>query len=354
MPSRRDFLRVAGTAAAGAALAPLAGSAFPDPEPTPAQRAWMGLGYGMFIHFGPRTLGGGWGDGAFPLSDVRFPDLSCEQWAEVAAEAGMRYAVLTVKHHDGFCLWPTEHTAFSVARTPVGDVVGQFVDAFRAAGIRPGFYYSLWDANYPAYADDDAYAAYVQAQIRELHHAYGPAVEWWFDGDWDKAGYPREQFPPYAERDPDADLGARWKWRELYGMIHGLSPESIVLLNPGATRPGEVVYTPVDARSALYFDFVHQDRIVPAPEGPVVRAPGGAEVFLPLEYATRLTPTGWFYTADKSFDHPSVDAIVGWHQRARAASANLLLDVGPDTRGLIPEYHRPFLRQAARRLDIAP
>ena len=206
---------------------------------------------------------------------VRFPDLSCEQWAEVAAEAGMRYAVLTVKHHDGFCLWPTEHTAFSVASTSVGDVVRRFVEAFRAAGVRPGFYYSLWDANYPGYADDDAYAAYVQAQVRELHEAYGPAVEWWFDGDWDKAGYPREQFPPYAGRSPDADLGARWRWRELYALIHGLSPESIVLLNPGATRPGEVLYTPVDARTALYFDFVHQDRIVPAPEGPVVRAPGG-------------------------------------------------------------------------------
>src|SRR5437879_5954815 len=86
-----------------------------SPHPTPAQAEWMRLGYGMFIHFGPTTLTkAGWGDGKFPAGDVAFPKLDVRQWANVAADAGMKYAVLTAKHHDGFCLWPSRHTEYCV------------------------------------------------------------------------------------------------------------------------------------------------------------------------------------------------------------------------------------------------
>src|SRR5690349_15141304 len=126
------------------------------PSPTPAQRAWMALGYGMFIHFGPNTLtGSGWGDGKFPAGDFSFSKLDIKQWAGVAAEAGMRYAVLTSKHHDGFCLWPSRHTEYCVKNSPQRiDVVTAFVEEFRKAGLKPGLYYSLWDRNFPRYEDD--------------------------------------------------------------------------------------------------------------------------------------------------------------------------------------------------------
>jgi alpha-L-fucosidase len=80
----------------------------------------MQLGYGIFLHFGPNTVKGvGWGEGTFPPQDFQVPRLDVRQWAEMAAEAGMKYAVLTTKHHDGFCLWPSQHTAYSVKSSPL-------------------------------------------------------------------------------------------------------------------------------------------------------------------------------------------------------------------------------------------
>ena len=84
-------------------------------EPTKAQEAWMKLKYGMFLHFGPNTINKvGWGDGKFPPEKFMFDNLNTDQWAQTAADAGMKYAVLTTKHHDGFCLWPSRYTEYSV------------------------------------------------------------------------------------------------------------------------------------------------------------------------------------------------------------------------------------------------
>ncbi len=124
--------------------------------PTDAQRQWMALGYGMFVHFGPWTYSGT-GDGKFPAAELRAPALDMRAWAALAAEAGMRYAVLTAKHVDGFCLWPSAHTAYSVAATPQQrDWVAEFVAAFRDAGLKVGLYYALLDRHCPFYEDDAA------------------------------------------------------------------------------------------------------------------------------------------------------------------------------------------------------
>jgi alpha-L-fucosidase len=99
----------------------------------------------------------------------------------------MQYAVLTAKHHDGFCLWPSRYTEYCVRNSPgQPDVVGLYAEAFRAAGLKVGLYYSLWDRNYPYYEDDEIYAAYMRDQISELLTGYGDILELWFDGGWDK------------------------------------------------------------------------------------------------------------------------------------------------------------------------
>ncbi len=139
-------------------------------EPGPVQKDWMALGYGLFLHLGPNTFAGvGWGDGKFPAHDFAPSELNLAQWADMAADAGMRYAVLTAKHHDGFCFWPSQHTDYCVKNSPgQPDVVNRFVEAFRKAGLKVGLYYSLWDRNYPAYEDDARYAEYIRAQMTEL------------------------------------------------------------------------------------------------------------------------------------------------------------------------------------------
>ena len=331
-------------------------AANPAATPTNAQRAWQELGYGMFIHFGPNTFAGkAWGDGKLPAAAFSPSHLDPRQWADVAAEAGMKYAVLTTKHHDGFCLWPSRHTEYSIKNSPGRpDVVRAFVDAFREAGLKVGLYYSLWDVHFAEYENDAVYAAYMQAQIRELLTDYGPILELWFDGGWDKE-FPTREWPwndSYREGVPaDVLRGGRWHWRELYDLAHALQPECLVINNSSSDRPGIPRYLPIDVRTSEHYDFVWNDRIHQAHTEPVFKDDAGQSVYLPLEFTTSLNPD-WFYIPNKHVLHPSVAAICDWYTRARQGKANLLLNVGPDTRGLIPEYHRTFLKEARRRLAL--
>jgi alpha-L-fucosidase len=316
--------------------------------PTKAQAEWMKLGYGMFLHFGPNTLARvGWGDGKFPASSFQFPKLDCAQWAGVAAEAGMKYAVLTTKHLDGFCLWPSKHTKYCVKSSPTGDVVKMFVDAFRREGMKIGFYYSLWDKNQPLYENDAAYAEYMRKQVEELLTQYGDVIELWFDGSWDK-DHPTKEWPydPKWENDPKSGLGygERYEWKALYEHIHKLQPDCLVINNSSSDRPGGVRYMPVDVRTAEHFHFVYKEQLYEPPTDPVYTAKDGTKMFLPVEYCTSLNP-GWFWTG-KEYSHPSAEAIAGWRKQARAAGGNFLLNIGPNQDGLIPEYHRGFLRDA--------
>lgn len=314
----------------------------------------MNLGYGMFLHFGPNTFTGeGWGTGTFPAREFDPRRLNTDQWAEAAAEAGMRYAVLTAKHHDGFCLWPSAHTDYCVKYAPgQPDVVGRFVESFRKAGLRVGLYYSLWDRNYPQYEDDDRYAEYMQNQMTELLTHYGPLAQIWFDGAWDK-DHPTREWPydPAWETQPESGLGhgERWRWRELYDHIHRLQPDCIVQNNTSSDRPGWVKYLPVDARVSEHFNFIWKDRLCEPVLEPVYTAADGQRYFLPLEFCTTLNHH-WFWAEGRGELHPSVAAIVDWYQTARAGGANLLLNVGPNKDGLIPAYHRHFLTQAAQRI----
>jgi len=310
----------------------------------------MELGYGMFLHFGPNTFTkSGWGDGKFPAKQFNPRKLNTDQWADVAAEAGMKYAVLTSKHHDGFCLWPSKHTEYCTRNSPRRpDVVRRFADSFRKAGLKAGLYYSLWDRNFPRYESDQAYADYMFLQIEELLTSYGDILELWFDGGWDK-DHPTREWPydPAWEKGPHPALhrGERWRWKELYAHIHRLQPNCLVIQNSSSDRPGVVKYHPEDARTSEHFDFVWQDRVHNAVTNCIHVNDEGKKVFLPLEYCTSLNPN-WFWIEGACFSHASAETIRGWRRTARRAKANFLLNVGPDKEGLIPAYHRDYLRAA--------
>ncbi len=314
-----------------------------DAAPTPAQADWMKLGYGLFVHFGPWTWTGT-GDGRFPAERVDAPALDMRAWARLAVDAGMRYAVLTAKHVDGFCLWPSAHTDYSVASTPMRrDLVGEFVRAFADAGLAVGLYYALLDRHCPFYEDDARYAAYVRDQVGELLGGYGDVVELWFDGAWDK-DHPTRDWPHDPAWEP-LD-GARWQWARLYEHVHRLQPRCLVIQNSSSDRPGVPNYLPVDVRTAEQLDFVWQERLCVPRLDPIFPTETGA-VYLPLEYCATLTP-GWFWQKGACYSHASAETIAGWRLRAERQRANLLLNVGPDTSGRIPEYHRPFLVDAER------
>jgi alpha-L-fucosidase len=218
----------------------------------PQGAEWFaGARFGMFVHWGHSSQQGvelSWpmtgGVDALPSSMAALSVADYEasaatfdpapgaakEWAELARGAGMRYAVFTARHHDGYSMWPTAHSDYSVATSPCGrDLVGEFVEAFRDAGLRVGLYYSLPDwhhPDYPALTDDDRpysfgmgrrpsaeardrYIAYVFGQIEELLTGYGTIDELWFDGAWERS----------AEE---------WRSAELNARIRELQPSIVV------------------------------------------------------------------------------------------------------------------------------
>jgi alpha-L-fucosidase len=231
-----------------------------------------------------------------------------------------------------------------VAATPARrDLVAEFVEAFSAEGLKVGLYYALLDRHCPFYEDDARYAEYVREQVQELLTGYGEVLELWFDGAWDK-DHPTRDWPHDPAWAPST--GARWEWTRLYEHIHRLQPRCLVIQNSSSDRPGVPNYLPVDARTSEHFDFVWQERLCAPRLDPQFPSANGS-LYLPLEYCTTLTP-GWFWQAGACYSHASAEAIAGWRLRAERQRANLLINLGPDTSGRIPDYHKSFLVDADR------
>ncbi|HEY9117356.1 MAG TPA: alpha-L-fucosidase, partial [Roseivirga sp.] len=157
-----------------------------EPLPSSAQLAWQELEYYAFVHFNMNTFTDmEWGLGDEPPSSFNPTDLDTRQWARVAKEAGMKGIILTAKHHDGFCLWPSAFTEHSVKNSPwkngEGDVVAELAAACQEFGLKMGIYLSPWDRNHPQYGQPE-YVTYYRQQVKELLTNYGDIFEFWVDG----------------------------------------------------------------------------------------------------------------------------------------------------------------------------
>ncbi|UFU06778.1 alpha-L-fucosidase [Ruania halotolerans] len=298
------------------------------PRPTDAQLAWQGLELGVFFHIGVNTFAGReWSDGTLPAESFAPTRLDAAQWVRTAAEAGARYVVLTAKHHDGFCLWPTATTDYSVASSPWrdgrGDLVAEVAAACREQGIGLGLYLSPWDRHAPEYPDPAAYDALYLAQLRELCTNYGELVELWFDG----AG----------------SAGRSYDWESIMALTAELQPGAMVF-NMGTPTirwignedglAGDPVRYAVDSASLDNYT----DAVIDL----------GAARYVPPEADVSIRQ-GWFWAAD---DEPkSVDHLLAIYYRSVGMGANLLLNVPPDTRGLIDDADVTRLREWRAELD---
>src|ERR1700722_8422501 len=158
-----------------------------DIRPAPYQIAWQNLEFGVLLHFSTTTfLDREWGDGTANPSIFNPTQFDPDQWMKAIHDSGAKYVVLVAKHHDGFCLWPTDQTTYSVKSSPwkggKGDVVGDVARAARKYGLQFGIYLSPWDRHEPRYKDSTAYDAYYQSELSELASSYGDLVEFWLDG----------------------------------------------------------------------------------------------------------------------------------------------------------------------------
>lgn len=170
----------------------------PSTQPSPAQQQQIARKYGMFIHFGINTFHDQeWTDGSKPASSYRPTAVDADQWIRVAKEAGMKYVILTAKHHEGFCLWDSKYTEYDVANSGnQTNVIEEIAKACKKYDIGLGLYYSLWDRKDNADVKDKSldagYNTYMLKQLDELIDIVQPytnIVEFWFDGGWEKENY---------------------------------------------------------------------------------------------------------------------------------------------------------------------
>ena len=286
--------------------------------PSPRQLEFHAWERGLFLHFGIRTFYEGWCDfderGMDP-GQFNPSELDCGNWVATAKEAGFRYIVLTAKHHDGFALWPSKLTDFSVASSPWrnarGDVIREFTEACRRHDMRVGLYYSPFDASNPSYGDEKAYDDYFIMQIRELLEPYGPVDILWFDGCGSE--------------------GHTYDWPRIVGEIRAMQPD-LLFFNMGdpAIRwiGNEEGYAPRGTSNIVD----HVPFSICTGETQAV----GRRWLCP-ECDCRMRERNWFYSDRDENTVKSLDELMGLYYYSCGRGANLLLNIGPDRRGLLPD-----------------
>jgi alpha-L-fucosidase len=346
MIPRRAFLAGTVAAAAGACVPRGVRSPLdpPRPRPSPAQLAWQREERSLFLHFGVNTFTDReWGDGRERPGIFAPSALDAAQWARAARDGGFRSAILTAKHHDGFCLWPTATTTHSVSASPwrdgAGDVVGEFVDACRAQELGVGLYCSPWDRNSPAYGDSPRYNDLYCDQLTELLTRYGRIVEVWFDG---------------ANGEGPNGKRQEYDWPRVFGLVRRLQPDAVIFSDAGPDvrwcgnergLAGDPNWSTVDPAAVPY----------PGASGDQVTAmlqhgdPYGS-VWRPAETNTSIRP-GWFYHPAEDGRVRGVDELVDLYFTSVGRNSKLLLNVPPDRRGLLHETDVARLRAMRERLD---
>ncbi|MEI7766421.1 MAG: alpha-L-fucosidase [Phycisphaerae bacterium] len=326
------------------------------PVPSAAQLRWQRSEFGIFVHYGINTYTGReWGDGTEDPKLFNPTRLDTDQWAAAAKAAGAAHMVLTCKHHDGFCMWPSAHTDHSVKSSPweggKGDVVRRFVDSCNKYGLGYGFYLSPWDRHEPRYGNSDAYNAYYQAQLKELLTGYGTGVhELWFDGAIDSESRKRgqkydfdtifalcKQYQPQAVTFGDGGTDVRW-----IGNERGFAADPCwAPVRPDVIRyPGDSgIDTGMDARAKgldIARQLQHGDT-----DGTVWR-PGEADV--------SIRP-GWFYHPYEDEQVRSVDNLIDLYFHSVGRNAFMLLNVPPTPEGVFHDVDVARLRDFRQRLD---
>ena len=303
------------------------------PAPTERQMEWYCREKTAFIHFTMNTFTDReWGEGTEDTRDFAPTQLDCRQWARVLKEGGFTAAILTAKHHDGFCLWPTETTEHSVKNSPEKrDVVREFVDACREYDIKPGIYLSPWDRNHPAWGTD-AYSGVYARQLTELMTWYGPIWECW----WDGAGSTKTHYD--------------WKcWADI---VRRNQPQCVIFGGQGAAEYVDVRWVGNEEGKAGADCWGTIDpQVLRVEHCPDLNSgdPEGSH-FIPAETNTSIRP-GWFYHAEQDDQVKQGEELLEYWFRSVGRNSVALLNLPPDRRGLIHEKDAMAVKQWEQRLQ---
>lgn len=309
-------------------------------RPTKRQLDWFDTNFYAFIHISPNTFTGlEWGTGKEDPSVFNPTELDCDQWVDAVKSAGMKGAVITAKHHDGFCLWDTKYTDHNIMNSPYGkDLVREFSDACRRGGLKFGFYLSPWDRHSPLYGTD-AYNEYYAAQLTELLTEYGEVFHVWFDGSCGEGPEGKKQ---------------EYTFRKYFDLIRKYQPNATIFNDhgpdvrwcgneSGSSRRDEWAVVPSEL---CYFSDIQ------TPPSPVKGSLSHMEncnpdigtlpnimyskglVFAGCEIDVSIRK-GWFWHEDE--EPHSLEKLFDIYLRSVGNNACLNLNVPPDRRGLIDE-----------------
>jgi len=299
------------------------------PVPSPQQLRWQRAEMTMFLHFGVNTFTDReWGDGTEDPDVFNPTELDGRQWVSAARAAGFGMMILTAKHHDGFCLWPSQYTDHCVRSSQwqngKGDVLREFVDACRDEQMPAAFYLSPWDRHEPSYGDSPRYNQHFINQLTEVITNYGPFAEVWFDGACGEGPNGKKQV---------------YDWQSYYATIRKLEPTALIAIcgpdvrwvgnESGVARPGESSVK--DAGSGQSSD-------------------AAGKVWYPAECDVSIRP-GWFYHASQDDKVKSVEHLLDIYFKSVGRNSVLLLNVPPDLAGRLSKFDIQRLTEFRAVLD---
>jgi alpha-L-fucosidase len=282
---------------------------FADIKPSPQQVHWQDLQFGVIVHFGTNTfLDREWGDGAASPKVFNPDHVDPDQWARAAKSAGATYLVLVAKHHDGFALWPTEQSDYSVKQSPwmggKGNLVQLTEQAARKEGLGFGIYLSPWDRHEPRYANSAAYDKYYLAQMDELIQSYGPLTEWWLDGAG-SAGHVYD-FEKYVEE------------------LRTYQSNTMVFADVSLFGYGDIRWVG------------QEDGHIRGENWNVIDRHGDLR-WRPVEVDTPLHKLQWFWHPNSDQTLKSVDELVDIWENSVGKGGQLMLGISPNRHGQLPD-----------------
>jgi len=303
------------------------------PLPSPSQVAWQQMESYAFIHFGPNTFGDReWGYGDADPKSFNPTRLDTEQWARTVKEAGMKGIILTAKHHDGFCLWPTKYTDYSVRNSPYkdgkGDIVGELAAACKKYGLKMGLYLSPWD-RHQAFYGTPLYVEYFHAQLEELLTQYGDLFEVWFDGANGGDGWYGG-----ARETRKIDRRTYYDFPRAHRLIEKHQPQAVIFSDGG---PGcRWVGNEKGYADATNWAFLRIKEVYPGYDKYYELTSGHADgdTWVASECNTSIRP-GWFYHQSEDAKVKSVEQLTDLYYRSIGHNGTFLLNFPVDKEGLI-------------------
>lgn len=316
--------------------------------PSPRQKKLQDMEFYAFVHFTVNTFTDKeWGDGTEDPAIFNPVKMNARQWVDAIKSAGMKGLILTCKHHDGFCLWPSAYTDHSVASSPYkngkGDIVREVAEACREGGIRFGVYLSPWDRNQPLYGTGKPYDDYFINQLTELLTNYGDVCSVWFDGACGEGPNGKKQY---------------YDWDRYYATIRELQPDACIHVcgpdirwcgnEAGHTRKAEWSVVPRRTADTEKVASASQQADETAFRQRPIRAQdmdlGSREIlsnetdliWYPAEVNTSIRP-GWFWHECENEKVRPLDELTDIYEKSVGGNATMLLNIPPTPDGLFHE-----------------